>query len=238
MKVETLNCPNCGAGVASDSTVCEFCRTRLKSVACPKCLGLMFAGGKFCDHCGAEAVIAQVGNEENLGVCPRCKTGLKHLKIDSIALRECESCGGLWSEPSVFEKICTDQENQSAAVSFFGERPQAGSKPVPINYVPCPQCKQLMNRSNFARSSGVIVDICKEHGVWFDVGQLPKIIEFIKSGGLDRVRRREKAELEEERRKIAGERRELEMQEFRSGSSQTSGLSIGGGSFIKALLDL
>ena len=202
------------------------------------CLGLMFAGSKFCDHCGAEAMVAKVTDDENLGVCPRCKLGLKHLQIDSISLRECERCSGLWSDPSTFEKICTDQENRSTTLSFFGERPQIASKPIPTNYVPCPQCKQLMNRSNFARSSGVIVDLCKDHGVWFDVGELPKIIEFIKSGGLDRVRRRERAELEEERRKIAGERRELEMQEFRSGSRQTSGLGIGGSSFIKALFDL
>jgi Zn-finger nucleic acid-binding protein len=240
MKVETLNCPNCGAGVASDSTICEFCQTRLKTVACPMCLGLMFAGSKFCDHCGAEAVAAKVTDDKNLGICPRCKIALKHLQIDSIALRECERCSGLWSDVSTFEKICSEQEEQSAALSYFGNRPKADPSPIPINYVPCPECKQLMNRSNFARSSGVIVDLCKEHGVWFDAGELPKIIEFIKSGGLIRSREKEKMELEAEREKLREERRELQMYELRSGSypQRASGLERSGSDFIKALFDL
>jgi len=60
MSAESLNCPNCGAGVASDSSRCQFCKTRLKTMACPKCFGLMFIGAKFCDHCGAIAAPVEV----------------------------------------------------------------------------------------------------------------------------------------------------------------------------------
>ena len=66
MTVETLNCPNCGAGVASDSTLCEFCKTRLKTMACPTCFELMFVGSQFCGHCGAKMVQAAVQNPDNL----------------------------------------------------------------------------------------------------------------------------------------------------------------------------
>src|SRR3954454_22692482 len=216
MKVETLNCPNCGAGVASDSIQCEFCQTRLKTVACPNCLGLMFFGSKFCGHCGAQAVSADVTETQDLGNCPRCRVALKHLQIDKIGLRECEHCGGVWSEAETFEKICLDREEQSAALTFFENRARVAPSSTPVRYIPCPQCKQLMNRSNFARSSGVIVDLCKEHGVWFDAGELPKIIEFIESGGLARAREKEKIDLDNERQKIREERRQLEMDELRS----------------------
>ncbi|HYJ91454.1 MAG TPA: zf-TFIIB domain-containing protein [Pyrinomonadaceae bacterium] len=240
MNVKTLNCPNCGAGVASDSSICEFCKTRLKTVACPNCLDLMFEGSKFCDHCGAPAVAAKVSDDAGRSVCPRCKLALKELQIDTISLRECERCGGLWSDVATFEKICSEKEEQSAALSFFGNRPQSEHSKIPINYVPCPQCKQLMNRSNFARSSGVIVDLCKEHGVWFDAGELPKIIEFIESGGLARAREKEKIDLDAEREKIREERRQLEMYELRSDSfpPRASGIATSGSGFIKALFDL
>src|SRR6476660_7314999 len=97
MKVETLNCPNCGAGVASDGVQCQFCHTRLKTVACPNCLGLMFFGSKFCEHCGVDAVSVDVSETEDLGNCPRCSVALDHLQIDKISLRECKHCGGVWS---------------------------------------------------------------------------------------------------------------------------------------------
>lgn len=240
MTIKTLNCPNCGAGVASDHTECDFCRTRLKTVACPKCLGLMFFGSKFCGHCGAEAVDAKTADGADLGVCPRCKSGLDRLEIDSISFSECTRCGGLWSNVATFEKVCSDREQQSTALAFLGNRPQPTVKPAPIQYVPCPECRQLMNRSNFARSSGVIVDLCKQHGVWMDAGELPKIIDFINSGGLARAREKEKMALEEEREKIREERRQLELYEMRSGNypARTSGIELSAGSLIKALFDL
>jgi hypothetical protein len=64
MQTEALNCPNCGAAVASDRTQCEFCKSRLKTVGCPSCLGLMFLGSKFCGHCGAAAAEAELIEEK------------------------------------------------------------------------------------------------------------------------------------------------------------------------------
>ena len=59
-----------------------------------------------------------------------------------------------------------------------------------------------MNRINFARCSGVIVDICKGHGTWFDRDELSRIVEFIRGGGLEASRAREKEEIHEERRRL------------------------------------
>jgi hypothetical protein len=38
--------------------------------------------------------------------------------------------------------------------------------------------------------SGVIVDVCKKHGTWFDLGELPRVLAFVAAGGLERSRRR------------------------------------------------
>jgi Zn-finger nucleic acid-binding protein len=62
-----------------------------------------------------------------------------------------------------------------------------------------------MNRVNFARCSGVIVDVCKGHGTWFDRDELRRIVEFIRGGGLDASRAREKREIEEERQRLRQE---------------------------------
>jgi Zn-finger nucleic acid-binding protein len=240
METESLNCPNCGAAVSSDRTQCEFCKSRLKTVGCPECLGLMFLGSKFCGHCGARAANAEVVETQNAGDCPRCKRGLQAVNIDGEELRECLKCGGLWTSAETFEELCSDKEHQSAVLRHVGHPERNLTATAPVSYVPCPDCKQLMNRSNFARSSGVIIDLCKQHGVWFDAGELPKIIEFIDKGGLARSREKEKVELQDERNRLQEEQRKLAMMERRSGSSRFSNDQQGGGfgGVIAALFDL
>lgn len=207
MVVEALNCPNCGAAVESDRSLCEFCKTRLKTVGCPKCLGLMFVGSKFCGHCGAIAAPVEVSLEPAAGECPRCRDELEELQIDGAVLRACVKCDGLWVSVATFETICADQERQSAVLGFLDHRTQRGVPMTKISYVPCPDCGQLMNRNNFAKASGVIVDICKRHGVWFDADELPAIIEFIQKGGMETARQRERNEIEQERDKLREDQR-------------------------------
>jgi Zn-finger nucleic acid-binding protein len=59
-----------------------------------------------------------------------------------------------------------------------------------------------MNRINFAHCSGVIVDVCKGHGTWFDRDELSKIVQFIRSGGLEMARQKEKMEIEFQREQL------------------------------------
>ena len=61
----------------------------------------------------------------------------------------------------------------------------------------------MMNRVNFGRLSGTIIDVCRGHGAFLDAGELHAIVTFITEGGLDRARQREKDDLEEERHRLA-----------------------------------
>lgn len=237
---EALNCPNCGGAVMSDRTACEFCNSRLKTVGCASCMGMMFLGSKFCGHCGAAAYRAELLEDANPGECPRCKIKLQSLKIDTVAIRECERCGGFWSGVLEFENLCASKEQQATVIGFIGSYAHPNSTPPAISYVPCPDCKQLMNRSNFARSSGVIVDMCKQHGVWFDAGELPKIIGFIDRGGIDRVREKEKIAIHDERSRLRDEQLRFEMMSRRSGAARIGDdqLESGFGGIIARLFDL
>ena len=96
-----------------------------------------------------------------------------------------------------------------------------------------------MNRANFARCSGVIVDICKQHGIWFDRDELSSIVHFVRSGGLDLARTKEKHALEEERRRINQEQLALDMQRSRltdiGDSDRASGIASASG-LLKLLI--
>lgn len=239
MAAESLNCPNCGAGVAINSSQCQFCKTRLKTVACPSCFGLMFVGSRFCDHCGAIAVPVDIHVGDDLGNCPRCNLPLGLLQIGGINLRECEKCDGVWADVTTFEGICANSEKQSAVLGFIGTRTSNAEMLTKINYVRCPDCGEMMNRNNFARSSGVIVDICKKHGVWFDVDELSKIVDFIQKGGMEIAREKEKIDIDAERGRLRDEQRKLGLsdQGFGIGHIFEKGDNSAIRNFVRSLFD-
>ena len=162
----------------------------------------MFLGSKHCPRCGAAAAIPRVKGTETRK-CPRCRSEMAFLEIGATAFRECEQCLGLWLDVASFEKLCADREQQSVVLGSASHAPAGTVRETSkVHYVPCPECSQLMNRINFARCSGVVVDICKGHGTWFDRDELSRIVEFIHGGGLEASRAREKAEIKEERRRL------------------------------------
>ena len=59
----------------------------------------------------------------------------------------------------------------------------------------------MMNRKNFANTSGVIIDWCRGHGYWFDADELERIMSFIERGGVEHAR-----ELERERARLEAKR--------------------------------
>jgi Zn-finger nucleic acid-binding protein len=205
MNAETLNCPTCGAAASTDATRCQFCDARLATVACPRCFAMMFVGSLHCSRCGAKARRAESAGESVSRRCPRCRVEMESVAVGEASLRECARCGGLWVDVESFEQIIREREQQTVvlgAASIVPKEPSSVVEPNKVRYVPCPQCNQLMNRVNFARCSGVIVDVCKGHGTWFDQDELRRIVEFIRGGGLDASRAREKREIEEERQRL------------------------------------
>jgi len=205
MNAETLNCPMCGAATSTDDPLCKYCGSRLATIACAACFGMMFIGSKHCPRCGAAATTPKTGDLAE-HKCPHCRQPMRSVMIGTTAVEECESCLGLWVDVSSFEKICADREQQTAVLGAASHAPRdLVTEPIKVRYFHCPECGQLMNRINFAHCSGVIVDICKGHGTWFDRDELSRIIEFIRAGGLDVARAREKAQIDEARRQLRQE---------------------------------
>jgi Zn-finger nucleic acid-binding protein len=184
---QTLHCPTCGAAIDhSDATSCRYCGTRLALIACPKCFGRMFVGSKFCPHCGAPAEQpVEVGPALS---CPSCNISMHQLMIKQTPLQECPRCFGLWVDAASFDRICIDRERQA---DLFKPGPKPRIFPASVRYRPCPACGSLMNRFNFAHTSGVIIDQCKSHGVWFDRDELQRVIDFLQAGGMEFARQRD-----------------------------------------------
>jgi len=202
VEAQTLNCPMCGAASSTDATRCEHCGARLATVACPSCFGMMFVGAKFCSHCGAPAARTEVP-AATPQPCPRCRVEMNAVVIGNTELRECPRCEGIWAITAALTQICADREKQAAVLGVAAPLPTGAASEDQVRYVPCPICKKLMNRVNFAHCSHVVVDVCSQHGTWFDRDELRRIVEFIRAGGLESARAREIQELEQKRRELA-----------------------------------
>lgn len=200
-----LNCPSCGAGVDSDWPNCRHCGVRLATMACPSCFGMMFLGSRFCPHCSSPAVAWQpdrAGTE-----CPHCSGAMFQGPVGGMTVHECGTCFGLWLDRNAFDLVCRDHERQASVLADRpGETAAATWDGGPVRYRKCLVCSQLMNRTNYAQCSGVIIDVCAAHGVWFDRDELQRIVAFIQSGGLDRSRRREIERLAQERSRLESAR--------------------------------
>ena len=167
---------------------------------------MMFLGAKFCSHCGARADRKEIA-EDAPHPCPRCQSETKAVVIGKTDLRECARCEGIWADAAALQHIVMDREQQAAVLGVAMPMPTPKSAPLEkIRYLPCPVCKTLMHRVNFAKCSNVIVDVCKAHGTWFDKDELRRIIEFIRAGGIERARANEMAELERQRRELEAAR--------------------------------
>ncbi len=197
-----LKCPHCGGNASPGDVRCPWCRSSLATIACPSCLAAVFVGIKHCPWCGT-AVLAVTDLHQAGESCPRCDIPMVAVRVGKIHLNECRGCGGAWVTRQTFEDICRDQEQQEEVLGRPAEAaPRASNAKVKRVYIPCPVCRKLMNRMNFAGCSGVVVDWCKPHGIWLDHSELPQIIAFIQEGGLRRAREREKETLRAETRRL------------------------------------
>jgi Zn-finger nucleic acid-binding protein len=149
-----------------------------------------------CEYCGKEINIAYMicplcgahlhsKEQTRSPVCPRCKVELGIHYRDREEYDICPKCGGLWLDRGEF-RLFTREYDVYRKDDDKGEYLREPSKD-PLEYIPCVRCGKLMNRKNFAKISGVILDECGTHGVWLDSGELGKIRHFIADGGLERA---------------------------------------------------
>jgi Zn-finger nucleic acid-binding protein len=207
-----LCCSRCGGTLQEQARACEYCQAeitleerRLDSI-CPACFGRMASDACFCTSCGVRIEVQQLAPLPATARCPRCAprdVALRSRRVGSSVLVECEVCAGTWVDPRLLERLCDDAEERKSIGEALGAVPSrgAGATTAARAYIPCPTCSQPMNRKNFGSISGILIDVCKDHGVWLDHGELARALEFAEQGGLVEARRREVRELEERRRR-------------------------------------
>jgi len=202
------NCPSCGGATNPAKPKCEFCGVYLAFARCPDCFTLVVEGSIFCHQCGADLLKpATITDDEKTALkCPRCKTKkLKSRNIGQYHIDHCLDCGGVWLDHEVLQQVLHDKGQQKTVQAIMGSPVTADSKrdSHDVVYLKCPHCNDLMHRRNFGKTSGVIVDECIKHGIWFDKSELAAVIKFTRSR-LEQVSAKQAAPPKQEQKPPSG----------------------------------
>lgn len=215
-----LACPHCGAGVAPTASSCQHCSNELLLKACPRCLTRVFHGHRHCPECGTELGVAATSAAHEDRLCPRCPTHMAPRQVGDLVIDECGSCLGLFLDHVAIERVVTDRQ-QSRAEALVNTLPSAAPTAQPPGgklYVKCPICSVVMNRKLFATGSGVIIDVCRAHGAFFDVGELPRIIQFVMTGGLEAAQKKQLEQMRQDAKREQQNAQFAQMMAMRSSS--------------------
>ena len=106
--------------------------------------------------------------------CPVCKEPLVVLELEQVEVDYCTSCSGVWLDAGELELLLETDEDRSRLGNLFKEAGEIKEKSHD-----CPICGKQMKKFEIGEKGKVVVDKCrKNHGIWFDKGELKKVVEF------------------------------------------------------------
>ncbi len=163
-------CKSCSAPLPANTNVCRYCSVRN-------------------DIDLHEKRQYSVNNKQSGRICPQCHVNLQTIDLNlngSFLIEHCKKCFGLFFDPGEIETMLENsvsnvfQINRELLRNINKERYQSHKK---VRYIKCPVCQGWMKRKNFGYRSGVIINQCKQHGIWLESGQITHLMEWKKAGG-------------------------------------------------------
>lgn len=193
---DVVRCSSCGGPRQEGSDICCFCGAEFTlhekdlNTVCSACFARVSDHARFCHHCGTPITAEEIAESETTYNCPSCKPTRhlvsRRLGKSKFAAFECQNCAGLWIDLRTLDLIVNVEAHQTSHVGVsFPQHEPLEHQP----YRPCAVCGELMPRHNFGLGqSGVIVDVCGYHGIWFEAEEFARIIAWIRSGGAQAAR--------------------------------------------------
>jgi Zn-finger nucleic acid-binding protein len=108
--------------------------------------------------------------------CPRCRKRLVTANVKDVALNGCVGCGGIWIENASARRVLSDPETIFADMATrAGENAQA--RATQAEERTCPECPAILDK---VRVHGIDLDVCNEHGTWFDAYELAQLVRVLR----------------------------------------------------------
>ncbi|MBX3258192.1 MAG: zf-TFIIB domain-containing protein [Labilithrix sp.] len=149
------------APAARRSATCPFCGA---AVAPPPAVEVV-------ERVVQRVVVADVGSGG--ARCPRCAGELREGRVRDAHLRGCLRCAGLWVDNATVDAL--RERTDSDVEALARELTRVIATPVPheqrVAELACPACATTMRRVAIP-DTVYSVDVCDEHGTWFDRDEL------------------------------------------------------------------
>ena len=102
--------------------------------------------------------------------CPRCGIALVAAPTEPIPRHDCRDCGGVWIDEAELRRVLEELRID----------PQAPIGPLTLEAGPlrCPRCgKPMAVERTRGEEPTAQIDVCPDHGAWFDRGELAHVLE-------------------------------------------------------------
>jgi Zn-finger nucleic acid-binding protein len=111
-------------------------------------------------------------------ICPVCKRGMIVIEYQNIELDYCTSCRGVWFDSGELELILKlhGLEEVKMFLDNIFDSPEAISSEKKRK---CPICGHKMKKAAIGEEPQILIDVCgREHGLWFDGGEVAQLIRY------------------------------------------------------------
>lgn len=201
-----VRCSACGAPRSEvAASACAHCNADFTvheqelGTVCPACSTRISNRARFCHHC-ATAILPDAGPVVTGDrSCPSCEgrpaLATRQIGTPALPLLECSHCAGIWVGENALERLLerardTAQTTEGLLVDQADPAPTTDTTLTGWRYRNCPVCDQMMNRRNYGGESGIIIDSCRGHGIWFDTLELDRALGWVRKGGERRAEQR------------------------------------------------
>ncbi|MBT8380633.1 MAG: zf-TFIIB domain-containing protein [Ignavibacteria bacterium] len=96
------------------------------------------------------------------------------LELDQVEIDYCTTCEGIWLDSGELEMLL---ENEAERKKVLDTLHEDHDHPEKLNK--CPICGKKMIKVHAGENKEVLIDKCKkDHGLWFDKGELNTVVEL------------------------------------------------------------
>ena len=108
--------------------------------------------------------------------CVTCNKPMVVLELQEVEIDHCLACGGIWLDAGEIELLLNGSEGDGLLEQLQeGHSSLAGKRK-------CPICLKKMAIITLGKTDKVTVDRCrKNHGLWFDRGELKTVLTIFDS---------------------------------------------------------
>lgn len=177
-----FECPGCGTGLPLGVDYCTGCGAPIAWSYCGACLAANAPGAGACIACGRSlGPLAPTAMPDRIP-CPKCDGPMRRRELQTYQIHQCERCRGAFVDHHTLELL--QQGDAPVAGADAPARLEKPQRPTtPVVYIRCPGCAEVMNRVQFGRQSGIVVDVCREHGTFFDHVELERARDWVAARG-------------------------------------------------------